>query len=122
MPPKKAPIYCLVYGDPEISVFGIKYDKSMTVDELKDAILIKKKNAFANIDSSDITLYQVNINLNTQNPQRTALTNPNANIVGDLGGQVLRPMDNIEGKFPAPANGHIHVIVEVPASLASAGK
>ncbi|CAI2172303.1 16209_t:CDS:2 [Funneliformis geosporum] len=115
MPPKKAPIYCLVHGIPEVSVFGIKYDKNTTVDEFKETIYTKKKNAFANIDYPDLTLYQVNIDLNTQNPQRTALTNPNSNIVGDLGGQVLRPMDNIEEKFTAPANGHIHIIVDVPA-------
>ncbi|GBB93325.1 hypothetical protein RclHR1_02150012 [Rhizophagus clarus] len=115
MPPKKAPIYCLVNGDPENSVFGIKYDKNTTVDELKEIIYTKKKNAFADIDYPDLTLYKVNINLNTDNPQRTALTTPNATIVGDFGGQVLRPMDNIEEKFPTPANGHIHVIVDVPA-------
>src|SRR5947208_13248201 len=78
MPPKKAPIYCLVHGDPENSVFGIKYDKNTTVDEFREAIYTKKKNAFADIDCPDLTLYQVNIDLNTQNPQRTALTNPNA--------------------------------------------
>ncbi|CAG8588187.1 8526_t:CDS:1, partial [Acaulospora morrowiae] len=61
--------------DPETYAFGIKYDKNTTVDEFKDAILIKKKNAFANIDFPDLTLYQVDIDLNTQNPQRTALGN-----------------------------------------------
>ncbi|CAG8474991.1 4125_t:CDS:10 [Ambispora gerdemannii] len=61
------------------------------------------------------TLYQINIDLITQNPQRTVLGNPNADIVNDLGGQVLRPMDTIEEKFSAPANNHIHVTVEVPA-------
>ncbi|GET55338.1 uncharacterized protein OCT59_014370 [Rhizophagus irregularis] len=86
MPPKKAPIYCLVNGDPENSVFGIKYDKNTTVDELKEIIYTKKKNAFADIDYPDLTLYKV-----------------------------LRPMDNIEEKFPTPANGHIHIIVDVPA-------
>ncbi|GES93802.1 crinkler (CRN) family protein [Rhizophagus clarus] len=121
MPPKKAPIYCLVNGDPENSVFGIKYDKNTTVDELKEIIYTKKKNAFADIDYPDLTLYKVNINLNTDNPQRTALTTPNATIVGDFGGQVLRPMDNIEEKFPTPANGHIHVIVDVPAVPATIG-
>ncbi|POG68145.1 hypothetical protein GLOIN_2v1639645 [Rhizophagus irregularis DAOM 181602=DAOM 197198] len=68
MPPKKAPIYCLVNGDPENSVFGIKYDKNTTVDELKEIIYTKKKNAFADIDYPDLTLYKVNINLNTDNP------------------------------------------------------
>ncbi|CAB4398733.1 unnamed protein product [Rhizophagus irregularis] len=96
MPPKKIPLFCLVHGNPETSAFGIKYDKNTTVDELKDAILIKKKNAFANIDSPDLTLYQVNIDLTTQNAQRTALGNPNVNIVNDLGGQVLTPVDTIE--------------------------
>ncbi|CAG8568984.1 7693_t:CDS:2 [Acaulospora morrowiae] len=115
MPPKKAPIYCLVHGDPENSVFGIKYDKNTTVDELKDAIKVKLSPLLDGVSVKDLTLYQVNIDLNTQNLQRTALTNPNANIVGDMGGQVLRPMDNIEEKFPTPANGHIHVIVDVPA-------
>ncbi|CAB5371424.1 unnamed protein product [Rhizophagus irregularis] len=86
MPPKKAPIYCLVNGDPENSVFGIKYDKNTTVDELKEIIYTKKKNAFADIDYPDLTLYKV-----------------------------LRPMDNIEEKFPTPANGHIHIIIDVPA-------
>src|SRR3954467_9841816 len=111
MPPKKAPLYCLVHGDPEGSVFGIKYDKNTTVDELKDAIKVKLSPFLDGVSVKDLTLYQVNIDLNTQNPQRTAVTNPNANIVGDLGGQVLRPMDNIEEKFLTPAYGHIHVIV-----------
>ncbi|CAB4438598.1 unnamed protein product [Rhizophagus irregularis] len=114
MPPKKIPLFCLVHGNPETSAFGIKYDKNTTVDELKDAILIKKKNAFANIDSPDLTLYQVNIDLTTQNAQRTALGNPNVNIVNDLGGQVLSPVDTIEENFPAPTNKHIYVIVMVP--------
>ncbi|RGB44222.1 hypothetical protein C1646_748942 [Rhizophagus diaphanus] len=115
MPPKKVPLFCLVHGNPETSAFGIKYDKNTTVDELKDAILIKKKNTFANIDSPDLTLYQVNIDLTTQNTQRTALGNPNVNIVNDLGGQVLSPVDTIEENFPAPINKHIYVIVMVPA-------
>ncbi|PKC06418.1 hypothetical protein RhiirA5_482863 [Rhizophagus irregularis] len=110
MPPKKIPLFCLVHGNPETS----KYDKNTTVDELKDAILIKKKNAFANIDSPDLTLYQVNIDLTTQNAQRTAFGNPNVNIVNDLGGQVLSPVDTIEENFPAPTNKHIYVIVMVP--------
>ncbi|CAB5350824.1 unnamed protein product [Rhizophagus irregularis] len=70
------------------------------------------------VKAKDLILYKVNIDLNTQNIQRTALTNPNTDIVNDLGGQVLRPMDNIEKKFPAPANEHIHVIVKLPASPA----
>ncbi|CAB4491712.1 unnamed protein product [Rhizophagus irregularis] len=70
------------------------------------------------VKAKDLILYKVNIDLNTQNTQRTALTNPNTDIVNDLGGQVLRPMDNIEKKFPAPANEHIHVIVKLPASPA----
>ncbi|CAI2192417.1 16070_t:CDS:2 [Funneliformis geosporum] len=38
MPSKKTPIYCLLHRDPESSVFGIKYDKNTTVDEIRDAI------------------------------------------------------------------------------------
>src|SRR3954454_18280042 len=81
MSPKKVPIYCLVHGDPEVSVFGIKYDKNTTVDEFKETIYTKKKNAFADIDYPDLRLYQVDIDLTTQNPQRTALGNPDADIV-----------------------------------------
>ncbi|RGB22490.1 hypothetical protein C1646_730524 [Rhizophagus diaphanus] len=115
MPPKKAPLFCLVHGDPETSVFGIKYDKNTTVDEFKEIIYIKKKNALADIDYPDLTLYQVNIDLNTQNLQRTALTDPNANIANDLGGQLLMPTRKVEAIFTtAPADNHIHIIVEVP--------
>jgi hypothetical protein len=65
------------------------------------------------------TLYWVDINLIIQyhsNTQQVILNYPNVNIVNDLGGQVLYPMDTIKEKFPRPANKHIHVIVEVPAA------
>jgi hypothetical protein len=118
MVPKKAILYCLIHGDSEDSIFGIKYDKDMTVNDLRKVIWKEEVEAFEHVKAKDLILYKVNIDLNTQNTQRTALTNPNTDIVNDLGGQVLRPMDNIEKKFPAPANEHIHVIVKLPASPA----
>ncbi|GES77054.1 hypothetical protein GLOIN_2v1639645 [Rhizophagus clarus] len=69
MPPKATPLFCLVHGDPETFVFGIKYDRNMTINELKEAILNRKKNTFVNIDSANLALYQVDIDLNTQNPR-----------------------------------------------------
>ncbi|CAG8436529.1 6208_t:CDS:2 [Ambispora gerdemannii] len=115
MPPKKVPIYCLVHGDPEVSVFGIKYDKNTTVDDLRKVIWKEEVEVPEHVKAKDLTLYQVDIDLNTQNPQRTALTDPNANIANDLGGQLLMPTRKVEAIFTtAPADNHIHIIVEVP--------
>ncbi|CAG8443941.1 6463_t:CDS:2 [Acaulospora morrowiae] len=115
MPPKKALLFCLVHGDPESSAFGIKYDKIMTVDELKDVIKNRLYPLLDDVSVKDLTLYKVDINTTTQSPQRTTLNNPNYNIVNDLGGQMLSPMDTMEEKFPAPTKKHIHVIVDVSA-------
>src|SRR4051812_1952474 len=71
MPPKKAPLYCLVHGDPEGSVFGIKYDKNTTVDDLRKVIWKEEVEVPEHVKAKDLTLYQVNIDFNTQNPQRT---------------------------------------------------
>ncbi|CAG8769690.1 3763_t:CDS:2, partial [Rhizophagus irregularis] len=114
MPPKKAPIYCLVHGNPESSVFRIKYDKNMTIDELRKVIWKEKIEVPEHVKAKDLILYQVDINLNTQNLKRTALGNQDANIVNDLGGQVLSPMDTIKEIFPVLANKHIYIIVCVP--------
>ncbi|CAI2194310.1 10630_t:CDS:1, partial [Funneliformis geosporum] len=54
--------------DPESSVFGIKYDKNTTVDEIRDAIKDKSSPILDDISVKDLTLYQVNINLAMQNP------------------------------------------------------
>ena len=51
------------------------------------------------------------------NAQRAALSDPNTNIVNDLGGQLLSSLDTIEEKFPTLANKHIHVIIEVTAGV-----
>ncbi|CAG8722412.1 4790_t:CDS:2, partial [Dentiscutata erythropus] len=96
------------------SVFGIKYDGNTIVDDLRKVIWKEEIKVPEHVKAKDLLLYQVNINLNTQNPQRAALGNPDANIVTDLGGQKLRPIDNVENKFSAPANEHIHIIIEVP--------
>jgi hypothetical protein len=123
MPPKKAPLYCLVHGDPEDSMFGIRYDKNTTVDEIRKAIWLDEVEVPGHVKAKDLRLYQVNINLTTQNPQRTALGNPDADIVTALGGQLLKPADNVEEKFPAPDNKNIHIIVNVPTvALPVAGK
>src|SRR5438270_12390654 len=79
MPPKKASIYCLVHGDPEGSVFGVKYDKNTTVDDLRKVIWKEEVEVPKHVKAKDLTLYKVNIDLSLQNPQRTALTEPNAN-------------------------------------------
>ncbi|CAG8486929.1 30764_t:CDS:2 [Gigaspora margarita] len=104
------PLYCLVHGDPVNSVFGIKYDKNMTVDELR-SVIWEKVEAPKHVKAKDLLLYQVNIDLTTQNPQRTFLSNPDANIVTDLGGQLLSP---IEEKFLAPVNKHVNIIIDLP--------
>ncbi|KAF0485501.1 crinkler family protein: PROVISIONAL [Gigaspora margarita] len=85
----------------------------MTVDELR-SVIWEKVEAPKHVKAKDLLLYQVNIDLTTQNPQRTFLGNPDANIVTDLGGQLLSPIDNVEEKFPAPVNKHVHIIVDLP--------
>lgn len=123
---KKANIYelfCLVHGDPEDFAFGIKINKSEKVDELKKAILPLKGNTFAGIDHNNLKLYNVNISLTSTNTQRSSLGDRNVNIVNTLGGQLMLPIIKLENVFTTPpADGYIHVIVEVSASLASTGK
>ncbi|RIB18744.1 hypothetical protein C2G38_2183725 [Gigaspora rosea] len=92
MPPKKVQLVqlcCLVHGDPEISVFSVKISKSEN---------------------------SVNVDLTTENPQRAALGDLNADITSVLGGQLLNPLESIEKKFPTLPSMHVHVIVELPAS------
>ena len=120
MPPKKAPLFCFVRGDPETSVFAVNYNEVQTFCELRE-VIEQKIETPGYVKAKDLILYQVDIDLTTQNPQRTALRNPNLNIVNDLGGQVLSSVDTIEEKFPRPANKHIHIIVNVP-TLPAAGK
>ncbi|RIA93619.1 hypothetical protein C1645_735389 [Glomus cerebriforme] len=106
-------LYCLIHGNPELSLFRIKYDKNTIIADLKKVIWMEEVKV-EQVKSKDLILYQVNIDLTTENLQRTALSNKNANIVNDLGGQVLRPIDNVEEKFSETDNKHINIIVDVP--------
>ncbi|CAG8788931.1 6501_t:CDS:2, partial [Dentiscutata erythropus] len=85
MPPKKALLYCLLHGEPVKSCFGIKYDKNTTIDELRKVIWKQEVEGRGHVKPRNLDLYQL-----------------------------LYPTNNVEEKFPAPANDHIHIIIDVP--------
>ncbi|CAG8842716.1 35527_t:CDS:2, partial [Gigaspora margarita] len=124
LPKKVQPVQlcCLVHGDPEISVFSIKISKSENVDALKSAIMEKQRSFFDNIAPQNLKLWSVNVDLITENSQRAALSDLNADITSVLCGQLLNPLESIEEKFPTLPSIHIHVIVELPASSNVANK
>ncbi|CAG8698189.1 7875_t:CDS:2, partial [Acaulospora morrowiae] len=101
------------FGDPETSAFPVNYDENLTIGELKN-VIFGKVGVFYNVKAKDLTIYKVNIDLNSDNPQRTALSDQNADIEKDLNGQVLLPTRKVKEIFTEFSHDHIHIIVGVP--------
>ncbi|GBC01787.1 hypothetical protein RclHR1_04330005 [Rhizophagus clarus] len=117
---RKKKLICLILGDPEDATFLVKCNSNMNISELKDTIYNLKTSSFSNTDSHRLALYQVNIDLKTKNTQRTALSNPNIDVVNDLKSQLLLPVDNIKEKFQNLPKKTIHIII-VPRTAPTGG-
>ncbi|GBC01786.1 hypothetical protein RclHR1_04330006 [Rhizophagus clarus] len=104
----KKTLFCLIFRHTEDAAFSIKYNSNMFISDLKDVIYNLRRNDFSNTESHRLALYRVNIDLTTVNPQRTALSNQNVDVVNDLGGQLLLSIDEI---FQDPPKKSIHLII-----------
>ena len=58
-PAIKLKIFCLVLPDPSRHLFSVSIDNDQTIDDLKDAIKLKKVNDFKDIDADKLILYKV---------------------------------------------------------------
>jgi hypothetical protein len=54
---------CLVYGDDPEKSFTVKIDENENVSILKDLIKVKNSSSFGNVDSKNIDLWMVDLNL-----------------------------------------------------------
>jgi len=58
-------LFCIVPGDKNL--FSVKVDETQTVDELKKAIKSENSHKFENVDAYELTLHQIEINLDVSN-------------------------------------------------------
>ena len=104
-------LFCLVRGELAANAFSVKIPKTDTVADLKELIKEKKKNDFHDIDADKLKLWSVSIPADDANALKDLVLENNK----DNGIQELHPWDDIVDVFSAPAEEHIHVIVERPA-------
>src|SRR4051812_27784248 len=100
---------CLEHGEPVDCYFKVTANNE-TVDELKG--LIKKKGEL-DVIARKLRLWVVNIPFNSQN-----LGDDSVDIANTLNGQRFLPPNKVRDIFTTqPAEDHVHIIVELPASI-----
>ncbi|POG81917.1 hypothetical protein GLOIN_2v1088893 [Rhizophagus irregularis DAOM 181602=DAOM 197198] len=113
-------IFCFVVGTDLDSVFRVGGQIKMTVAELKDMIYEKNKNDFKDkkFDANKLNLWLVDIPYDTENVQLRTLQNRSRdmdeeNIIQELGGEKLSPVDDIGDIFRYDSK-NIRIIVQPP--------
>jgi hypothetical protein len=100
-------INCWILGDHYEHVFTVKISRNENVDDLKDAIKVKKHHSLNDIDADTLILYKVSIEHNPQLAEHVAALELNED---------LPPLYKLSEVF---ANGlpwnHVHVVVETPS-------
>jgi hypothetical protein len=102
-------LLCLVKGNTLSNAFPVHIDANSLIGDLKEAIKAKTPQTFANVDAKDIKLWKVSIPGDHLDDQ---LKNLKLNDSDELSA-----IKKISKYFPdPPAEEHIHVLVEPPAS------
>ena len=106
-------IFCLLYPDPDPSqhLFSVLLQNDDTVDDLKDAIKLKKANILRDIDADEFTLHQV-------------LIHDDGNLTSELSGEkfesgkVLQPTKKLSSAFLNGAvEDHLNIVALKPSAF-----
>ena len=101
-------LFCLVKGSTTANTFAVDIDSGKAVSHLKDAIKAKKQNDFAGVDADKLRLWKVEIGNDRDDLLSNLTLESNAELLATK---------KISKYFPdSPAEEHIHVLVEPPAS------
>ena len=97
-------IFCWILGAP--SSFSVSVSRGQSVYDLKEAIILKKPNAFQKIDADDLVLWRIDVlSRQKKNFEESRLHDR----------QPLDDADDIGVHFNGdPPKQHIHIIIKVP--------
>lgn len=101
-------IFCVIVD--ENIPFSVELLPDKTVDELKDAIKLKRPNEFANIDATHLTLYRANI------PADKELSKHVMKQINSIPApEELNPIDELGDLFAeTPAQKTVQILVQPP--------
>lgn len=100
---------CLISGELVSSAFSVKVNPTATVDELKDAIVSKKPNAFEQIDANNSVLWRATIPVGEEG----VITLDNLDNKTKLG----NPRTCLSMLFPITLDDTIYIVVERPQGM-----
>jgi hypothetical protein len=107
--PANYKVFCIVDG--KTQSFSVKISPHETVDELKDAIKIKKSHEFDNFDADDLTLYLINLA-----DDDSLLKNVTERLAGQPPLELLKPTRVLSTVFLGPpAKDLVHILVQSPS-------
>ncbi|CAG8834718.1 42358_t:CDS:2 [Gigaspora margarita] len=115
-------INCLVEGeDPLEDVFLVKINKNEHVDDLKHAVKARKQQKFAEVDSTELRLWKVDITLDKPNEKLEVLENKECAVIKErLKGMKLVAFKKIIEYFSeVPKENHLSIIIERPPVIKS---
>src|SRR5438045_8980968 len=92
-------LFCLVIGNTIENAFDVETEKNKSISHLKKVIKEFNAQTFANIESKDIKLWQVDIPIDKESPKLTAVSNLNVNIKDEIHGVKLLQFDYISDRF-----------------------
>jgi len=107
-------LFCIVRGD--TNLFSVKVDETQTVDELKKAIKSENSHKFENVDAYELTLHQIEINLDLSNEDEYDRILDEVSQPGYVftAKRKLRDAWEISQYFKQDPERGIHILVELP--------
>ncbi|CAG8806932.1 16313_t:CDS:1, partial [Dentiscutata erythropus] len=106
---------CLVEDeDPLEDLFLIRINKNLVVDDLQTAIKVKKQKRFADVNTTDLNLWKVDILLDKPSGELKVLENKEHAVIKEcLNGTMLYPRQKIIEIFSkVPKENYLSIIVE----------
>ncbi|KAG0247427.1 hypothetical protein BG011_001535 [Mortierella polycephala] len=103
-------LFCLISGNLASSAFPVELSPDKAVGALKDAIILKKPNAFEHIDANDLVLWRATIPTNENAGDESVIKLDGLDDKTKLG----NPRISLSKLFPESPDDNTYIIVERP--------
>lgn len=100
---------CYVFNDNPRHIFTVHIPSSSNVADLKDAVKVKKRNKFQDLDADTLELWKVSILVDSEFKERisSSIFDPEESLL---------PMDELSEIFSnSPISKHVHIVVKPPS-------